>query len=78
MATPDQLRALITAQPFRPFTIRMTGGRAFTVKHPENAACDRRGREPTVYDDDGMHLAEMVRVEVMEPVSPSEPGANGA
>ena len=44
MGTPEQLRALITAQPFEPFLIRMAGGRVFTVRHPENAACDFRGR----------------------------------
>ena len=44
MATREQLRAFITAQPFRPFVIRMTGGRFFTIAHPENAACDPKGR----------------------------------
>ena len=33
MATREQLRAFITEQPFRPFVIRMTGGRFFTIAH---------------------------------------------
>lgn len=43
MATNEQLRELTTAQPFVPFVVRMTGGRVFTVKHPENASCDLKG-----------------------------------
>ena len=73
MATRDQLRSMLTAQPFVPFVIRMTGGRAFTVRHPELAACDLRGRALTVYDETGMHQAEMLLVEVMEPAAPAPP-----
>jgi hypothetical protein len=43
MATKEQLRELITAQPFVPLLIRMNGGRFFTVTHPENASCDIKG-----------------------------------
>ncbi len=74
MGTSGQLRTLITARPFRPFVIRLTGGRSFNVRHPENAACDLRGRELTVFDEEGMHLVEMLLVEVMEPVTvPPQP-----
>lgn len=69
---------MITARPFQPFMVRMNGGRSFTVKHPENAACDPRGRAMTVYDEQGSHLIEMLLVEVMEPVtSPAGPGTEG-
>jgi hypothetical protein len=74
MATRDQLRNLLTAQPFAPFLIRRTGGRAFTVRHPENAACDLRGRALTVYDEKGMHSVEMLLVEVMQPVNSASAG----
>ena len=77
MATREQLRALITARPFQPFIIKMASGERFTIRHPENAACDDHGRSLTVYDE-GMHLVEMLLVEVMEPAkSPAEPGSNG-
>ena len=69
MGTSGQLRTLITARPFRPFVIRLTGGQSFTVRHPENAACDLRGRELTVFDEEGMHLVEMLLVEAMEPAA---------
>ena len=68
MATKEQLRELITARPFQPFAVRMTGGRTFTVEHPENAACDHGGRNLVVLDKQGMHFVELLLVEVMEPV----------
>jgi hypothetical protein len=77
MATKEQLRSLITAQPFVPFVIRMTGGRVFTIEHPENAACDHGGRALVVLDRQGIHQAEMLLVEVMEPVSSTSSGGNG-
>jgi hypothetical protein len=78
MATIGQFRTFIIASPFRPFVIRMAGGRVLTVRHPENAACDTRGRESALFDDDGMHLVEMLLVEVMEPAPlPTAPGPNG-
>ena len=77
MATREQLRSMTTAQPFRPFIIKMASGEKFTIKHPENAACDERGRNLVVFSD-GMHLVEMLLVELMEPVtSPAKPGGNG-
>ena len=76
MATREQLRAFITAQPFRPFVIRMTGGRFFTIAHPENAACDPKGRALVILDGAGIHQAEMLLVEVMEPAD-STPSGNG-
>jgi hypothetical protein len=68
MATKEQLRELITTRPFQPFVVRMTGGRTFTVQHPENAACDHRGRNLIILDQQGMHFVEMLLVEAMEPV----------
>jgi len=74
MATPDQLRAMITSRPFQPFLIKLASGQSFTVRHPENASCDPRGRSLVVQDDDGLHLVEMLLVEVMEQVAPDGEG----
>ncbi len=78
MATTEQLRAVITARPFQPFTIKMASGQRFTIRHPENAACDDRGRNLAIFDA-GMHLVEMLLVEVMEPapLADPKPGSNG-
>jgi hypothetical protein len=78
MATREQLRALTTAKPFLPFVIKMASGERFTIKHPENAACDGKGRKLVVFSN-GIRLVEMLLVEVMEPAtSPADPGGNGA
>ncbi len=77
MATPDQLRTMITAHPFTPFLVKLAGGQSFTVKHPENASCDPRGRSMVVQDEEGIHLLEMLLVEVMEPVKSAGHSATG-
>lgn len=83
MATREQLRAFQTRQPFLPFRITLGSGRTITVRHPELAACSTNGREMVVYDDDGMHLLEMLMVEILEDANePARneppPGGNGA
>jgi hypothetical protein len=56
-----------TAQPFRPFLVKLADGRHFEVRDPENVPRSVDGREMTVYDDDGMHLLEMLRVVELTP-----------
>ena len=68
MATPEQLRRMITARPFRPFLVRMASGQAFMVRHPENAGCDTRGRSMFIFQDDEMHELAMLLVEDMVPI----------
>jgi hypothetical protein len=77
MATPDQVRMLKTAEPFRKFTVHMAGGRSFTIDHPENVARDKKGREMVIIDDEGSHYLEMLLVDVIEPVIATG-GGNGA
>jgi hypothetical protein len=78
MATREQVRFLQTARPFRPFRIKLAGGDTFVVTHPELASCSVNGRELVVHDDAGMHLLEMLLVEVLEPVAaPAQPRATG-
>lgn len=68
MATPDQLRTMITVRPFLPFVVKLASGQTFVVKHPENASCDPRGRSMVVQDHDGIHLLEMLLINLQ--VSP--------
>jgi hypothetical protein len=74
MATRDQLRQVVSTQPFQPFLVRLAGGRSFEVRHPELVACSVNGREMTVYDEQGTHLVEMLMVEVMEHVESTPSG----
>ena len=62
MATNEQVRQMVRAEPFRPFLVKLADGRQFEVRHPENISCSLRGREMVVHDKDGMHLIEMLLV----------------
>jgi hypothetical protein len=65
MATREQVRRFQTAQPFRPFLVRLADGRQFEVRHPELISCDVRGREMFLSDDEGTHYIEMLLVAEM-------------
>jgi hypothetical protein len=71
MATPSQIRILATAKPFRPYRVRLSSGHSYLITHPENAACGLEGRssELVVFDEEGMHLLDMMLVGALEPVS---------
>jgi hypothetical protein len=78
MATNLQVRALTTAQPFRPFLVRTADGRQFEVRHPENIACAPNGREMTIYEGEHMHLLEMLLVvELVPRVEPASARRKG-
>lgn len=71
MATREQIRRMVRAEPFQPFAVNLAGGRTFTVRHPENVSCSVNGRQMVVHDDNGMHLVEMLLVEVVQPPTKS-------
>jgi hypothetical protein len=77
MATRDQFRTTNTAQPFRPYSIKLADGRSFRVNHPELAARSVNGRELVVYDDEGIHLLEMLLVAEMGPAPAQSSPAEG-
>jgi hypothetical protein len=79
MATHLQVRDLITAQPFRPFHVRMVSGRTFEVRHPENIACSPNGRDMVVYSGDELIHVEASLVETLEPIPAAKTAeGNGA
>jgi hypothetical protein len=53
----------------------MVRGQTFTIRHPENAACDERGRSMTVFQGEQMHLLEMLLVEALVPLHSEQAGA---
>jgi hypothetical protein len=78
MATKERLQTMMRAQPFRPFAVKLASGRSFTVKHPDFVSYGPDGTEMTVHDHEGVHLVDMLLVEVLEPVtSPSKTDGNG-
>jgi hypothetical protein len=83
MATANQVREAIKAQPFRPFLVRLVDGRSYQVPHPDFAMLSPVGRELLfVGDDAGIHqINVLLIVEVETPATPSpqpQPGENGA
>jgi len=61
MATKEQVRDAMHAQPFRAFTVFLADGRSYTVKHPDFIAipASPRGRDLMIYDDQGSHFIDM-------------------
>ena len=67
----DELRALLRAVPFRPFTAYLPSDRAFPVPHPEFAVLSPQGRTLIVFHggDNGFDLLDVpliTRVETHE------------
>ncbi len=74
MATPNQVREVVRAQPFVPFVIHLADGRKFDVRHPEFVAVAPNGRELLfVADDQGIHQFEMLLVAEIETPAPALP-----
>ena len=59
MMSPGEIRAALSAQPFRPFTIHLADQRSFLVPHPEYAAVHPKGRWVMIMNDDGYDIADM-------------------
>jgi hypothetical protein len=51
----SEIRNLLDAEPFRPFTIRVADGGRIRVVHPDFVALAPSGREMSVYHPDGDH-----------------------
>ena len=67
----DELRSLLRATPFRPFTVYLPSDKAFSVRHPEFAVLTPPGRTLIVLhgEDNGFDLLDVpliTRVEVQE------------
>jgi hypothetical protein len=81
MATRDQVRTAMRAQPFLPFAVKLADGRSFQVNHPEFIAASPNGREMVIYDDAGMSLIDMrlvAEIRMMGPPDPARSDGNGA
>jgi hypothetical protein len=75
MATIEQVRNAMHAVPFRPFTVRLVDGRAYSVRHPDfiSIPTTARGRDLTVHDDNGPHWIDLGLVVELHP-EPTVPG----
>jgi hypothetical protein len=74
--TVEQLKSVMHAQPFRPFTIHMGDGRAFFVSHLDFISRSPSGRTIIVHgNDDGHSILDMLLVTEIEVHPPIKPGA---
>jgi len=74
--TVEQLKNVLHAQPFRPFTIHMGDGRVFFVKHRDFISRSPSGRTLIVHgDDDSFSVLDMLLVTELEVHPPAKPGA---
>lgn len=80
----DEVRSLLRKQPFQPFRLHLSNGKAFDIRHPELAMVGRStvfiGRpakgftEPTYEDFD---LVDLLHINNVEPLpSPTPPVSN--
>lgn len=66
--TPRQgVRIFNSAQPFRPFLIKLTDGQSFQIDHPESVVCSPDDTELAFYAaDDDLPVAELRVVDTRE------------
>lgn len=70
--TTDQLRAALRNSPFRPFTIRMADGRAFSIAHPDFISMSPAGRTVVVYNtDDSASVIDLLLMTELELAPPT-------
>lgn len=62
-----EIRACLAAVPFRPFTIRVTDGRAFHVPHPDFLTVTPRGTILFEKGDDSAYISALHVVSVDKP-----------
>ena len=74
--TTEQFRNTLHQQPCRPFTIHMTDGRAFHVKHPDFVAQSPSGRTIIVFQtDESYSVLDLLLVSELEVHAPDERAA---
>jgi hypothetical protein len=74
--TVEQLKNVLHAVPFRPFTIHLGDGRAFFVKHRDFISRSPSGRTIIVHgDDDTFSVLDMLLVTELEVHAQASPGA---
>lgn len=70
--TTEQLRSALRSVPFRPFTIRMADGRAFSIAHPDFLSISPAGRTVVVYHpDDSASIVDLLLMTELELSPPS-------
>jgi len=64
MMTYQRIGSYVTAEPFRPFRIQMTGGRTFEIRHPEMVQVGRTTMTIFSFMSDDPEQAKERQIEV--------------
>ncbi len=75
MMTPKELLGHVTAEPFRPFRIRMASGKTYEVKHPETVQVGRTNLTifvPLTDEKPGHDLWHKLSLMLLEAIEPLE------
>ena len=64
MATIEQLRGAMRAAPPGGFTVRLSSGDVYWVRHRDfiSVPATDRGRAVTIQDDEGFHLIDLLHI----------------
>jgi hypothetical protein len=75
MATIEQVRDAMHTAPFRGFTLKLTDGPEYFVRHPDfiSVPVSPRGRDVVIHDDKGTHCIDILHVVEVEYPDPGEP-----
>ena len=68
---PDQVRKVLQAVPFRPFTVEIAGQRRVPVEHTDYAQLSPAGRTLVVFSDDD-DAADIIDVFLITSLSPAK------
>jgi hypothetical protein len=77
MMTFRKIGDYVTAEPFRPFRIKMASGQSFDVRHPEMILVGRTSvrvytsTEPGSDNGERWHDVSLMLMETLEPLEPS-------
>jgi len=81
MATIEQVRDAMHRQPFLGFTVHLTDGKSYHVKHPDfiSVSDAERGRAVMIHEQGWTHRIDILHVvRLEEPPDPESPaGSNG-
>jgi hypothetical protein len=77
MATVEQIRDAMHRAPFRGFTVKLTDGQKYVVRHPDFISVPAlpRGRDLVIHDDKGTHRIDLLHVVEVEEPDETEPAA---
>jgi len=65
----DVVRNLLYAEPFKPFVIKSSDGKQYSVKHPDYVAISPKGGRITVYaDEEHFAMLSALHIVAVEPV----------